>query len=149
LSAPRDKWIVHISMPLLEATSSSAEELLRPYLDATLSLTAPASQDGAPSTLFTLFYIQQQPPASTETSAATNDASTALVVPPRSPLFPEVGDSAATLAESMFWEAVETLKTLGVRPRPQGGDGVDSAEVEVDSFWPPLDSVADDTGDEW
>ncbi|KAH9950124.1 FAD/NAD-P-binding domain-containing protein [Amylocystis lapponica] len=150
VSAPPGKWILHIFMPLLDATSQTAERLLRPYLDAALSLTTGPSSDSAPADpLFTLFYIQHPPTTPPALLSPTSNPATVLVVPPCSPLFPEVADSTATVAEGVFWRAIETLKALGTRPRAQGEDGGDSVEVDVDAFWPPLDAVADDMGDEW
>ena len=129
-------------MSLLEATTQSAEELLRPYLDATLSLAVSTSPDSpAVEPLFSLYYIEHPP-------RAADDHTGALIVPPGAPPFPEVADSVATRAEGVFWKAVDALKALGVQPRAQDeGDGESSVQAEVDAFWPPLDSLPDE--DEW
>ncbi|KAL6304085.1 GDP dissociation inhibitor-domain-containing protein [Sparassis latifolia] len=148
MSTPKDKWVLYISLPLLdaEARTQTAEHLLRPYVDATLSLTTRPSDCDAPHALFTLFYIQQPP-----TSSPSVEAHSALLLtPPCAPLMSERGDSAATEAETMFWKAVGALKAAGRRPRAKDGEeaGRDEAR-DVGAFWPPLDAAADETGDDW
>ncbi|OSX60621.1 hypothetical protein POSPLADRAFT_1147731 [Postia placenta MAD-698-R-SB12] len=148
LSAPRGKWIVYISMPLLEETTRSAEELLRPYLDAALTLAVPNPDDSAAPLvpLFTMFYTQTPAP-----SMPSSDSSRSVLrVTDSLPILPEVADSATSQAEVLFWKAVELLKGAGCRPRPRKEDDGEEAneEVEIDSFWPPLDMV-DDPSEDW
>ncbi|EIW62323.1 FAD/NAD-P-binding domain-containing protein [Trametes versicolor FP-101664 SS1] len=165
MSAPRGKWIINISLPCASSAeqSRSAEELLRPYLDATLTLTAPppTSSDPQPTTpLFTVFYIHHpapHPPAPSTVGAGI------IVSPPHTSLLPEIADAATQHAEVMFWKAVETL---GRRPLVQESgstDGVedkseesgekeaeeDSDSGEIDSFWPPLDAAEVESADDW
>lgn len=60
----------------------------------------------------------------------------------------------------MFWKAVEQLRAAGVQRTVPTEDAekvdgeVEKAEPEevsqdMDSFWPPLDALEDETGDEW
>ncbi|OCH86038.1 FAD/NAD(P)-binding domain-containing protein [Obba rivulosa] len=143
MSAPSGKWIVYISRPLLgdDEYSSSAEELMRPYLDATLSLTTSASDVAGASPaqpLFTLFYIQQLPPS----PASTDATSTTLVTPPATSLISELADAATEQAEKIFWRAAELLNA--------SRKSEDAKKVEVESFWPPLDVIEDEPNlEEW
>ncbi|KAF7790767.1 hypothetical protein EIP86_001724 [Pleurotus ostreatoroseus] len=143
MSAPRGQWILYITMPLLPGNddNKSAEELLQPFLDATLSLTAPPSEDAEtvrPSCV--LFYKQ----CSAKTPAEPQDTQTTCIYrSPYSPYLPEIADSAAVNGEDMFWRAVKALKAAGRLPQGAAGEGSD-----VDSFWPPLDYVEED-GEEW
>lgn len=148
LSAPRGKWIMYISMPLFEETTRSAEELLRPYLDAALTLAVPNPDDSAAPLvpLFTLFYTQTPAP-----SMPSSDSSRSVLgVTDSLPILPEVADSATSQAEVLFWKTVELLKGAGCRPRSRKEDDGEEAneEVEIDSFWPPLDMV-DDPSEDW
>lgn len=134
---------------------------MRPYLDAALSLTAPPSRDTTPATpLFTVFYTHNSTlsrPSPTATSSLN-----AIVVPPATPLLPQIADAATGNAEGVFWKAVEQLKAAGVRrsivqesfgKAKEGEEEVTCAEEsqDIDSFWPPLDASEDDssTTDEW
>jgi hypothetical protein len=121
-------------MHLLSSTVSSAESLLQPYLAVTLALT----QSPLTTPLFTTFYIQHAPPPPLSTN--NSSSCTFLVVPPPSNLLPEYADSAATNAETTFWEAVSILKTL---PRHR-----DNESLEIDSFWPSQKSVVEEEVDE-
>lgn len=71
-----------------------------------------------------------------------------------------IADEATENAESMFWKAIEQLKTAGVQrtvAKEEVEVGDESAEKtgshekseDVDSFWPPLDAVEDEVTDEW
>ncbi|KAG5724428.1 Rab proteins geranylgeranyltransferase component A [Termitomyces sp. T112] len=180
MSTPRGKWILYITLPLstppLESTS--AEEILRPYLNATLSLqtestpstsavqlnSPPSSSDRAPSSpsedvsprpLFTVFYIEHPDPASSlpvpENSSAhphTYIVPTPLI--PACPL-PDLPNSAATSAEDVFWETVRKLQEAGVRPqRNQASDEEHLAEEydEIESFWPPMQADEESGGED-
>lgn len=144
---------MYISLPVADsdtAAPSSAEELLQPYLDATLTLTSSTSPESSPSTsnsplkpLFKLFYLQHPtsplstPPSEVNTSSQGDLHS--YIVPAPIPSFPlpECPDAAATQAEAVFWEAAKVLRVRD----PTRSDSAVSAEEEVeeiDSFWPPL-----------
>ncbi|KZT66985.1 FAD/NAD(P)-binding domain-containing protein [Daedalea quercina L-15889] len=151
MSAPKGKWILYLSLPLLEQTSESAEALLRPYLDATLGLVVPDPASSVPvQPLFSVFYIEH--PESLAAAPSTGDASALSVLrpPPSSILISEQADSAAVNAEALFWKAVGALKAVGRRPKRRMDDGEDMGEeeVEVEGFWPPLDTL-DDPLDDW
>lgn len=135
--------ILYITMPLLPTNgeNKSAENLLRPYLDATLSLTTSLSErtEIARATL-AIFYKQ----SSAKPPAELQDARPSCIYnSPYSPYLPEAADSAAVNGEDMFWRAVKMLKAAG--RLSHGTEGKDS---DVDSFWPPLDYVEED-GEEW
>ncbi|KAI1788932.1 FAD/NAD(P)-binding domain-containing protein [Ganoderma leucocontextum] len=161
MSAPRGKFILNISLPLSETEAFSSEELLRPYLDAALSLTAPPSRETSPATpLFTVFYTHNS--SLSRPSPTANSLPSAIITPPPPPLLPVIADATTGNAEAMFWKAVEQLKAAGVRrsvvketvgKAKEGGEEPADAEEyqEIDSFWPPLDATEDDssTADEW
>jgi Rab proteins geranylgeranyltransferase component A len=137
-------------LPENEVPSQSAEALLKPYLDATLSLVSPASDTVQP--LFTLFYLQ----LSGSTSSETRGDSIPVALPIRyttsyQPHLPEIGDSAATIGESNFWEVVKALESLGRHPGhitdDEQGEGGDGAVRKVESFWPPLEYIEE--SEEW
>ncbi|KAI0959198.1 hypothetical protein AcW1_004099 [Taiwanofungus camphoratus] len=146
MSTPKGKWVLYISMPLPDASMQTTEELLRPYLDATLSLADTQQTDEAPiEPLFSLFYTEH-PSAPIAQDNAVDSPSSVLVTPARSPVLPELADAATSMAEKMFRKAVEVLQSAGRRPRAEGSE-VEDVEVEVESFWPPLDIV--DDGEDW
>lgn len=132
---------MYLSLPLLEPTPSSTEAILKPYLDAALSLASSSEPSDAQAShvqpLFTLYYTEH---------LLTHHAgsSTVIVSPPRAALLPTIADSATTEAESMFWKAAEALKRAGVQRKATEEEG-----QEVDAFWAPLSAVEDDTGEEW
>ena len=140
--------ILYLSLPLLDATTASAEALLRPYLDATLTLdvTDPASP-APPEPLFTVFYIEHP---DTHVDATATPSPSVLKAGPNSTLISERADSGTANAEALFWKAVEALKTAGRRPMRKQEEDQDLGEVEaeVDSFWPPLD-IVDDPSEDW
>ncbi|EMD31811.1 hypothetical protein CERSUDRAFT_119383 [Gelatoporia subvermispora B] len=154
MSAPSGRWIVYLSRHLLheDEKTSSAEELLKPYLNATMSLIAPSiSEEGSAlpiQPIFTLFFIQNPlsaPPAS-------DAASTILVPPPVTSLVSELADAATENAEQVFWKAAQTITSARAERKPQGGEGKGETpkDIEVDSFWPPLDVIDDEpTLEEW
>ncbi|KAI0337560.1 FAD/NAD(P)-binding domain-containing protein [Trametopsis cervina] len=151
-STPRGKSIIYLTMPLSNdaGVTQTPEVLLRPYLDATLTLTSPgpSEQRNAIAPLFTLFYMQHSVIPSR--SADSPDLSpTIQYTAPYAPHLPEIGDSAATIAESIFWRAVESLKAMGRHPeRTDGGSDMEASTThQIDSFWPPLEYV--DEGEDW
>ena len=154
--------ILNISLPLLSSASGpSAEELLRPYLDAALTLTAPpsASSEVQPAEpLFTLFYIHH-PASAPSLSDPANADSDIIITPSCTTLLPAIADAATQNAEAMFWKAVRRLK--GTR-EPQKAvptddekgeevekDGGDSELDGIESFWPPLDVADVESADDW
>jgi hypothetical protein len=128
-------------MPLLDPSSSSPESILKPYLDATLSLTVPSSLDSRIEPLFTTYYIQRLDPPLSPVSDAP---STVLITPPPSTLLPVSSDSAATNAEAVFREAVRALNS--VRPT---ADSVNLDEEQIESLWPPMDVYPEEEAEEW
>ena len=140
---PGCEGILYITMPD-PGSEQSAETALRPYLDAALTLTvSPASP------LFTLFYKESV----TKLAPPASDAaqSTLITSPPYAPYLTEVGDSAASNAEAMFWDAVKAL-TASKRYPKHAAEGETKADEDAkngpESFWPPLDYVEDDS-EEW
>lgn len=130
-------------MPLLESPTSSPEAVLKPYLDATLSLTTPPS----PESLFSTYYIQNISPAplsDTPLASGSNLLATVLITPPPLTLLPESSESAADNAEAIFHEAVRTLNSL--QPGVEGADGLDG---EIELFWPPINGDPEEEAEEW
>jgi hypothetical protein len=115
--------------------SSSSEELLRPYLTATMSLAG-----DSPEPLFTLFYLHPIDHPVTADSGQT-------FIPPEVSLLPEGADAATDGAETVFREAVRALREARKR---KGREDDDDEEEEV-LFWPPLDpDIAEYRGeDDW
>lgn len=124
----------------------SAEQLLRPYLDATLSLTSPQSSEPSNShePLFTLFYTQH---ANNLNSPTTSDAPHLPIVHSYAPHLPEIADSAAINAEKTFWRVVNALKAKGIHPARANDSQGEDGDADVESFWPPLEYVED--SDDW
>ena len=116
--------ILYLSIPLSDP-KASPETMLRPYLEAILTLTK-GGQSIEP--IFSLFYTQLEH----STPSARKDR---LFVPGITTLISECADSAAVVAEEMFREAV---RTLGDLQRERG------AEIPEESvpFWPPLEDEA-------
>ncbi|KAI0693488.1 GDP dissociation inhibitor-domain-containing protein [Cytidiella melzeri] len=136
-STPRGKWILYITLPLPnnQSISQTPEQLLRPYLHATLRLASPESSDSLDvvEPLFTLFYMQH--PA----SGPSKPSSSILRAVSYAPHLPEIADSAVTNAEGIFWDVIKSLKAVG--RHPERNDEVDRGESDVESFWPPLEYV--------
>ena len=134
--------LVHITMPLLDTTSQSAEELLKPYLDAILSLTSPTSNNHSQISkpLFTLFYLEQPPTTSTLTASALSAEPDGRVfyVPSSIPShhMSEIADSATTVAEELYWKSVQRLESLGKKAK--GEEGESEGAEETKRMWPPL-----------
>ncbi|KAH9921562.1 FAD/NAD-P-binding domain-containing protein [Epithele typhae] len=156
MSAPRGKWIVNISLPLSSSSAftSSAEELIKPYLDATLSLTAPPSADGSAAVpLFTVFYYQH---AVNDTPSSSTELTGVVLTPPCTQDLASIADSATQHAEGMFWTAVGQLKAAGVKRGkvPTGRMATEEVEEEgqpeeIDALWPPLDAADEEAMDEF
>lgn len=72
---------------------------------------------------------------------------TVLVTPSPATLLPGSSDSAAANAEIVFWEAIHTLKSLGIRP---GFDNTNPDQGDVECFWPTVGRDPDEEGEvEW
>ncbi|KAH9887595.1 FAD/NAD-P-binding domain-containing protein [Cubamyces lactineus] len=159
MSAPRGKYILNISLPLPSlAPDFSAEALLRPYLDAALTLTAPlsASSEVRPAEpLFTVFYIHH--PASTSSLSDSADTDPGIIITPScTTLLPAIADAATQNAEAMFWKAVRRLKGTQELKTSVSVDGEKDEETEkdgefdgIESFWPPLDVADVESADDW
>jgi len=143
MSAPTGHWIVYLIMPNVELQSDSAEILLKPYLDALLTLTVAsgdATQQFAPP--FSLFYFEHP-----DSDVSADSSSESFIhIPTSWTYLTETADSAASTAEEVFWKAIGVLKAAGVKPHVAKDSGVDSGEVE--SFWPPLGDM-EESVDEW
>lgn len=121
-------------MPLLDndVTLGSAEQLLKQYLDATLTLARACDSpenSGSVQPLWTLFYKE-----------LSQDSACPLHIT-------EVADAAVTRAETCFWRAASVLKEAGRRPKTTTEDGEQcDKEDGIEVFWPPLDYIEDDEG---
>ena len=134
--------IIYLSMPLMEKPTSSAESLLRPYLDALFSLSEPKILP-----LFTAFYFQHPPPTPSPPPASASPPPTSLIVTPAlMHLFSESGDSAAAHAETVFRRALPILRAAR-RGRHASSDETDCDE-DIDTFWRPLAQDDESNADE-
>jgi hypothetical protein len=122
--------ILYLSMPV-SSNDVSPEELLRPYLTATMSLMESSASAKA---LFTLFYIQ-----GVDQLTTAEHGSSQFVVPQVVMLLPECVDAATEDAEVLFRKAITTLQVL--RKQRQANDLEDPqlGESEEFLFWPPLE----------
>ena len=116
--------------------------MLKPYLDATLSLSSSVGAEGGPrEPLLTTYYVEHPDsrapaPAAAAATATTPSQTTCLITPAlRNDRLPEAPDLAAIHAERVFWEAVRVLQ-------PEG---------PVESFWPAEagHDETDEEADEW
>ncbi|KAG6890766.1 hypothetical protein C0992_012739 [Termitomyces sp. T32_za158] len=163
MSTPSGKWILYITLPLATppTESTSAEEILRPYLDATLALTTepPIStvqpklfpsksatlsppEATSPRPLFTAFYIEHTDSLPAPENSSTQ-ARTYIVPSPLAPAYPlpDLPDAAATSAEAAFWETVRILCQAGIRPKwnqTSNEEQVSKLDEEIKTFWPPM-----------
>jgi Rab proteins geranylgeranyltransferase component A len=129
----------HSSQPL------NAEDLLRPYLDAALSL-APQTSESSVQYPFTIFYKQNFPPP---LSSSVDTQPTHLYPQPLDSVhLPEIADSMVGSAEATFWRAIEQLKAVGRQPQATEKEGEQDEIREIDSLWPPLEYVEEDQ-EEW
>ncbi|KAJ4471964.1 FAD/NAD-P-binding domain-containing protein [Lentinula aciculospora] len=152
MSVPKGKWIIYLSTPSSSKSDTiSPEQLLKPYLHTTLSLSA-TSSDIVP--LFSSFYFQSPPSSSVDSSSiaspgfgvssktASPTLPTILILPSPAVLpLPDSGDAAALNAEAVFWDAVKALEgSRAIR----GGFAQDTPavleddELKIGSFWPPV-----------
>lgn len=132
-------------MPIFSEVTGSPESILRPYLDAALKLTVSASLDSPSAPLFTSYYLQHASTSSSPSQSSPVDPpSTILVTPSLNPYLAELADSAATNAESVFWDAIQSLRSSQSQSASIGK--VPSAE----NFWPPIvEQSADEQDEEW
>ena len=135
-------------MLLNEATSHSAEELLKPYLDATLSLAAnnlETTESGSSplQPLYVLFYGQD---SSTPLQPGLQDlpSPNAIFIPPaNSGIISELADTAAANAETVFWKVVEVLKEVKRQRRTAAeGEETKDDELVIENFWPPISDIS-------
>jgi len=140
MSAPRGKSILYITLAMdLGTEERDPKEILKPYLDATLSLSliVAASEDRR-EPLLAIYYFEH-PHSSRDNNSTTSGQVKCLVTPPlRNDRLPEAPDLAAIHAERVFREAVRVMK-------PQ-------EPVENWTFWPSeagLGETEDDDTDEW
>ncbi|CAA7259504.1 unnamed protein product [Cyclocybe aegerita] len=143
LSTPRDRWLVYITLPLSQQpeASTSAEALLKPYLDALLLLSADPSHSPI-KPLFTAFYLENPgPQLTTPGSSMDTESSSYLVLAPL-PLvsLPDFPDEAALNAESTFKQAIKFLRSISKENKED--------EEEL-GFWPPLPADEDADDNEW
>lgn len=116
------------------------------------------------------------PDSSTSPSTVTSSSisvkdSTVLVTPPLPPSLAESSDLASQAAEAMFFKVVEVLRArhpAGLKydeDEPEGEDKAEAVQVEgggkvekggagdvfeeIKAFWPPLENIGDDEGEEW
>ncbi|KAK7696481.1 hypothetical protein QCA50_001138 [Cerrena zonata] len=143
-AAAAGHWVLHITIPILvEDTNVEPEAVLKPYLEAALTLTS-SSSDEPTEPLMTLYYLQTIPAADL---VVLSDDSGSFTVASDTPYIAEVGDSAATHAEEAFFKIVKALEKRGVKPSKvkklgQESD-VEEDEGPITQFWPPFDSVGD------
>ncbi|KAM6495747.1 FAD/NAD-P-binding domain containing protein [Amanita muscaria] len=123
MSAPRGKSIIYLALPISSGEEISPEALLKPYLEATISLAADNSNSGR-EPLLTTFYLEHI----YRTSIPDADQSCLMTPPVNSERLPEAPDMAATNAEEVFWKAIRLLRT---NSDDQEGKGM------VEDFWPP------------
>jgi len=139
MSAPQGKWLIYLALPSdsVPDHSISPSTLLRPYLDAVLSLCADPS-NVAISPLFTVFYFENLDIPSPFRPETSRSGQTYLVPSPLTfaPIS-DLADLGATIAERTFMEAIKALRSLGK---------LDDPEEEV-VFWPPLPTDEQDDPD--
>lgn len=145
-----DPGVLYLTLPLLHdaGQARSPEDLLRPYLDATLT-PSQTTEDKTPQPnqpLFTVFYKQH--PVLSTASSVNEDAAPLLSLPSDSIHLPEIGDLMVGSAEITFWKAIEQLKMAGRKPQRKEKEGEQEGAQDIDSFWPPLE-VVDDESEEW
>ncbi|KAL5527027.1 hypothetical protein ACEPAG_5818 [Sanghuangporus baumii] len=131
LSCPRGKSLLYFSTMNQNANeATNPEQLLRPYLQTTLSLLQ--SPSGEPlKELSTAFYIKSTPTLS-DTRLASLKEKGIFVSPPLPEHIAEAGDAAASIGETLFRDVLKHL------------DNPDADNVEL---WPPLPPGLDDDDD--
>ncbi|KAL5530773.1 MRS6 [Sanghuangporus sanghuang] len=132
-SCPRGKSLLYLSTTTQNIDANEAnnpEQILRPYLEITLSLLQ--SPSGEPlRELSSAFYIKSSPTLS-DTHLASLKGKGIFVSPPLPEHIAEAGDAAASIGETLFRDV---LKQLG---------NPDADDVEL---WPPLPPGLDDDDD--
>jgi len=139
------KGILYIALAMEHGgTERDPKEMLKPYLDATLSLSSEGGEGGSDEQrrepLLTTYYIEHPDSRSRDypaPAATTTPSQTTCLITPalRNDRLPEAPDLAAIHAERVFWEAVRVLQP----------------EEPVESFWPAEtgNGEMDDDTDEW
>lgn len=157
--------ILYITISVNEESTmtSTAEEVIKPYLDATMALTRPSTSNLLPEDsecndqpqqpLFSACYFEHPESAigpgqslENDTDPSPTSPKTAIAVPALSPSlqFSEAPDIAAVNAEKVFWEVVNSLKAV----QPGDGDDGSSVDFSVESFWPPADPGNESDGED-
>ncbi|KAF9242961.1 FAD/NAD(P)-binding domain-containing protein [Melanogaster broomeanus] len=126
MSAPLDKTIVHLSMPLLQECGRSSMDLLQPYLTTMVAGSA---------LLFQVFYMQYFPP--TPDKPLLDVMPDFYVLPILQPDIPQSVDHAAQHAESAFWHIMQAANP-------------NFSSDEVKGFWVTgLATINDEDDLEW
>ncbi|CAL1701891.1 unnamed protein product [Somion occarium] len=151
MATPSGHWILSFSIPMSEQDASrEPEELLKPYLEAALTLTSSPSPDSPTKPLLTCYYLQTLPSANMVVLSGSPQP--LFTVPSDIVVMSETADTAATHAEEAFWKIVKDLERKGVKPTKiksegegeRSEEGVGEEPQLITQFWPPLDSVGDD-----
>lgn len=125
--------------------SKDPEQLLKPYVDAVLSLT------NVSEPLFKVAYMQHYSPSSTPISTLTQ--SSIFVSPALPPHLAEISDSASSAAEKLFFGVVDTLKAKYPKEwatetsGDEGSSGDRFVELKI-PMWPPLEGPGEVEEDE-
>ncbi|KAI0269435.1 GDP dissociation inhibitor-domain-containing protein [Gloeopeniophorella convolvens] len=144
LSAPQGKYAVYLSLPLVDGEDPHL--LLKPYLDTISSITGIAEPQ------FKVTYVQRS--YSGQQPASTSAQSPVLVSSPPPHGLADISDSASSAAESLFFRAVEILRSKNPQAWTTEGEEAGSGgdffrELKV-PMWPPLEGPQEDEGgDEW
>jgi hypothetical protein len=131
-TVPQD--IVYISLPVKD-TSTPPNEILKPFLDAVLSLFPPGDSPITP--LYTIFYHD----TFTSTLPPHFKPERIILTPTISPYLTSTLDEATKAAEDIFKNAIQALDAAGITREDQE----DSAELP---FW-PTNEVEEDEDQAW
>lgn len=108
-------------------SEDTAESILRPYIEKTLSLVCyPPVQKPTYST----FYTRKYSALAEDKTRPFGSSDSIFICPPLPQHFSENGDTSALHAEKLFWEIIKRSPL----------------KDEVDTFWPVLQH---DSDDEW
>ena len=136
--------VLHLALTILTDHESEPETVLRPYLDAALTLTSSSLEDPT-KPLMTLYYLQTM---SVSDLVLLSDDPRSFTTTSDTPYIAEIADSAATHAEEAFFTIAKELEKRGVKRNKvkklgQEQEGAEEEEGPVTQFWPPFDSVGD------
>lgn len=125
--------VIYLSLPV--TGGDDPEQLLKPYVDAILSLT------NVSEPLFKVTYIQRVSQTSTPPILTQSSVFVSPTLPPH---LAEISDSASSAAEKIFFGVVDTLKAKNPTawttetPDSENSSGDRFVELKV-PMWPPLD----------